>query len=485
MPASPSVLGRRSIVLALASAIAAVVLGLLVPSMPAEASIPAIDSPTAPSPDGVDCSYATGGEGAHLDSICWLDLSTNSLGEATRQDWDTMALDLPGGYQLTFGLDLHTPYGQFTTTTVDTNAYFGNVGYTGINGPVVLSAATPNYDPAHAILQQITLKKYGVVVDEDFSLVAADAGTTDADESITWRSLTQVREWEHLGKSCSSAATEKNGDYYSYTCTGSSSTAPGTTIVGADSPSNFSVSLSGPQTQAVAFGIVLPSPAPHLTVDVSTDATQVPAPGETVRYTLTASNTGSVPFTADAPAHVTAELRGVVDDAASVSVISPTAATYSATVSRVTWAGLLGVGESAQIVLDVQYSGAGDQKLELAVFGTDAAVGAELPDCAAAVCVSHTLFHPALTVEKSDANGTHAPTPAAASVFVDGESQEFTYTVTNAGNVPLSDVVVTDSFNGAVPVAVCTIPTIPVGDSASCTVNTTVPRFFGSEALTP
>src|SRR5205085_1063664 len=47
-----------------------------------------------------------------------------------------------------------------------------------------------------------------------------------------------------------------------------------------------------------------------------------------------------------------------------------------------------------------------------------------------------------------------------------GSPVTWTYVVTNTGNVPLANVVVTDDKQGAV----CTIPTLPVGPSAiECT----------------
>jgi fimbrial isopeptide formation D2 family protein/LPXTG-motif cell wall-anchored protein len=104
---------------------------------------------------------------------------------------------------------------------------------------------------------------------------------------------------------------------------------------------------------------------PKLSVQKTADTTAIPEVGQTVTYTVTATNVGKGGFTAEDPAAVIDELTGVLDDAtidpASVQADREPAAQYAE--PRVTWSGALAPGETVTITYRVTYTGAGDHKL--------------------------------------------------------------------------------------------------------------------------
>lgn len=93
---------------------------------------------------------------------------------------------------------------------------------------------------------------------------------------------------------------------------------------------------------------------PKLTIDKAADRTDLPADGEVVTYTVTATNAGPGAFTADAPATVTDDLSRVLDDAEFGEIVSPTTGA-ALDGDQLTWTGALGVDESIEIVYTVIY----------------------------------------------------------------------------------------------------------------------------------
>ncbi len=77
-------------------------------------------------------------------------------------------------------------------------------------------------------------------------------------------------------------------------------------------------------------------------------------------------------------------------------------------------------------------------------------------------------YAPAITIEKTT-NGEDADTPTGPSVPT-GSSISWTYTVTNTGNLPLTDITVTDSIEGVIS---CPAATLAVGATMTCTANGT------------
>ncbi|WP_158559889.1 LPXTG cell wall anchor domain-containing protein [Prauserella sp. PE36] len=107
---------------------------------------------------------------------------------------------------------------------------------------------------------------------------------------------------------------------------------------------------------------------PSFEVEKTADTEGPVAPGDTVTYTVTAANTGTVPYTAENPASFTDDLSGVLDDATYNGD-----ATNGATVDGTTldWSGPLGVGETVTVTYSVTVDdpAEGDKELSNVVIG--------------------------------------------------------------------------------------------------------------------
>ncbi|WP_152362551.1 DUF6923 family protein [Microlunatus speluncae] len=104
---------------------------------------------------------------------------------------------------------------------------------------------------------------------------------------------------------------------------------------------------------------------PKLKIEKTADTTAIPEVGQTVTYTVKATNDGKGAFSADNPAVVVDDLAGVLDDAtvdpATIKADRDPAAEYAE--PRVTWTGALAPGETVTITYQVTYNAAGDHKL--------------------------------------------------------------------------------------------------------------------------
>jgi fimbrial isopeptide formation D2 family protein/uncharacterized repeat protein (TIGR01451 family) len=105
---------------------------------------------------------------------------------------------------------------------------------------------------------------------------------------------------------------------------------------------------------------------PKLTVTKTADTTDLPQPGDTVTYTVTAKNTSSQPFTAAAPARVSDDMSEVLDDAEldegslAATIDGDAVADPTFTSPNLTWSGPLGAGKSVVLTYTVTYNGEGD-----------------------------------------------------------------------------------------------------------------------------
>lgn len=103
---------------------------------------------------------------------------------------------------------------------------------------------------------------------------------------------------------------------------------------------------------------------PRLTIEKTANTQELPRVGDSITYTVTATNVGPGAFTAAAPATVTDDLSAVLDDAtfegeATASVGSPPV--FQA--PNVTWSGALQTGQSVTLTYSVTYRGTGDSSL--------------------------------------------------------------------------------------------------------------------------
>ncbi|WP_166375864.1 DUF11 domain-containing protein [Aeromicrobium phragmitis] len=104
---------------------------------------------------------------------------------------------------------------------------------------------------------------------------------------------------------------------------------------------------------------------PALQVTKSADTSELPRVGQTVTYTVTATNIGPGDYTEDAPAEVRDDLSGVLDDATldedSLTADTGTAPTYDEPL--ISWSGPLPAGATVTLTYAVTHTGEGDNRL--------------------------------------------------------------------------------------------------------------------------
>ncbi|WP_169738888.1 DUF11 domain-containing protein [Jiangella gansuensis] len=141
---------------------------------------------------------------------------------------------------------------------------------------------------------------------------------------------------------------------------------------------------------------------PRLQIDKVADVTELPGVGETVTYTVTATNVGPGVYTPTAPAPVTDDLTDVIDDATynndATADRGPTPS-YSAPI--ISWEGPLAVGETVTITYTVTYTGAGDHILVNTACVPDDQVVVDDDPCAS-VQIPAAFIEDSKAVEASD-----------------------------------------------------------------------------------
>jgi uncharacterized repeat protein (TIGR01451 family) len=180
-------------------------------------------------------------------------------------------------------------------------------------------------------------------------------------------------------------------------------------------------------------GIVL---TPALTITSAADATSA-VPGQSVTYTLTATNTGQIPAT---PATVSVALGGVLDDAAYAGGASATSGTVTVAAGTLTWSGNLYPGYPGATItytVVVAQPVLGDFRLAQTVVSTDPGSSC-LPGGSDARCSTSVPIASLRILTTTDV-ATAKPTSVVQS----------TVTITNAGQVPYVGISVNDSFVGS------------------------------------
>ncbi|MEU4536425.1 putative Ig domain-containing protein [Streptosporangium sp. NPDC023825] len=195
-----------------------------------------------------------------------------------------------------------------------------------------------------------------------------------------------------------------------------------------------------PSSTSTACGVSVLVLTPILTLVKTPGATSA-VPGATVTYTITATNTGQVPFAA---ATFTDALAGVLDDAAYNGNASATTGSVTFTSPNLTWTGALNPGQAATVTYSVTVDdpGTGDERLVNAVTsatsGSTCPAGGTDPHCLSDVPISRVTI-------TNVANVTTA---------VPNQVVSYTVTATNTGQTPYTDLVVDGLLIGAVDDAV-------------------------------
>jgi large repetitive protein len=202
-------------------------------------------------------------------------------------------------------------------------------------------------------------------------------------------------------------------------------------VVSTSKGSNCAVGSTDPRCRTAVHVDV-----PKLTLVTTADRATT-APGETVGYTVTVTNTGATAYT---DATFVESLAGVLDDATFVAGSeSATTGTPSYTAPTLTWTGDLAIGASATITFSVlvHTDDGGNNRLTGVTTsttpGNNCASGGSDPRCAATVPVARLVL----------AYGYTAPTVAPGGIVY------FSATYTNTGQVPYTGISVASLGEGA------------------------------------
>ena len=179
---------------------------------------------------------------------------------------------------------------------------------------------------------------------------------------------------------------------------------------------------------------------PALTI-VKTASTATAAPGQTVTYTVTVTNSGQTPYTGAA---FSDSLSGVLADASYNNNATATDGTVSYASPVISWTGDLTVGATATITYTVTVNSPDTgthvltNTITSATAGNNCPAGSTDPRCTATVDIS------ALTIVNT----------ASVSTTVPGSTVAYTVTITNTGQTPYTGASVTDSLAGVLDDAV-------------------------------
>ena len=177
-------------------------------------------------------------------------------------------------------------------------------------------------------------------------------------------------------------------------------------------------------------------PVSILTMAVSATPSTT-APGATVNYTITVTNSGTVAYTGAALAD---SLSGVLDDASYNANATTTAGSVTYSSPTLTWTGNLAVGAVATITFSVTVSNpdTGNKiltsTLTSATAGSNCASGSTDARCANTV----TVLVPGLTIALTASTGTSTP----------GTVVQYSITVTNSGQSAYTGAALADSLSG-------------------------------------
>lgn len=174
---------------------------------------------------------------------------------------------------------------------------------------------------------------------------------------------------------------------------------------------------------------------PSLSIVKTSDATENSRPGDTVTYTVTATNTGEGAYTTQNPAVVFDDLSGVLDDATyNGNGAANRAGTVSYAEPLLSWTGALGVGQSVVVTYTVTLKAGGDGTVRNVAWEPNDPGNPVPPTCNPPVdgvdpetgepCAENEYLLPKLTIQKT-ADRTELPAV--------GEAVEYTITVTNEG----------------------------------------------------
>ncbi|MEU0517986.1 putative Ig domain-containing protein [Streptosporangium sp. NPDC006007] len=264
----------------------------------------------------------------------------------------------------------------------------------------------------------------------DDAVYNADGGATSGSVSFTGSALNWIG---NLAAGATAtvtySVTVKDPDTGDRTLTGTvSSATPGSTCP-----------AGNPGAPCTASVTVL---VPALTITTGTDVTTA-TPGSTVRYTVTAANTGQTPY---AGTGFTLSLAGVLDDATYNGDAVATSGGVTFANGTLTWTGDLALGAVVTVTGSVTVTSPdpGDRLLAATATSTAAGSTCRTTGTAPACTTTVPVLIPGLTISKTADTSTTTP----------GSTVRYTVSVTNSGQTPYAGAAFTDALGGVLDDAV-------------------------------
>jgi uncharacterized repeat protein (TIGR01451 family) len=407
---------------------------------------PAPSTAAAAAPTG--CSFAQAGTGTYASTLCWLDLSAYDPNPASKPAGQPMTVTLPGGYTIKF--NLHVSGGPVAATSFPTYnaAFLGNHGhYTGVSGRPALNQTTRGTTTT-ATLTGITVTGPGGTPETGYAFVGADAESTDRQESITWTANTPFTLLEPVGNACNSGSGLTGVGTKTVTCSATvTNTKTGTPILAAQAPASIAQEMVGGGRQGVAFGVLVSTVQLNKTVSSRIDPSD--AFGISIRSLpsnnlLGSDNTGAANTASTGPVTVlTSDVGSSFTFAEQITSGLPSSYTGSWSCIR---------------------NGASDPELPSGDIGPSATVTLGIGDFVECT-ITNTSKPVGIALQKE----AGVPTDVNGNGLTDaGDTIAFTFTVTNTGVLPLSNISVSDPTAGSIT---CPHPTLATGASETCTAD--------------
>ena len=395
------------------------------------------------------CSFSQAGTGTFASTLCWLDLSAYNPNSASKPAGQPMTVTLPGGYTITF--NLHVSGGPVAATSFPTftDAFLGNNGhYTGVSGRPALNQTTSDTTTT-ATLDGITVTGPGGAPETGYAFVGADAESTDRQESITWTANTPLTLLEPVGNACNSGSRLTGVGTKTVTCFATvSNTKTGTAMLAAQAPSSIAQEMVGGGHQGVAFGVLVSTV--QLNKRVSSRIDPSDAFGISIHSLpsndlLGSANTGTTNTASTGPITVlTSDVGSSFTFAEQITSGLPSSYMESWSCTR---------------------NGASDPELPAGDIGTSATVTLGIGDF-----VDCTITNTSKAVRIALQKEAGVPTDVNGNGLTDaGDTIAYTFTVTNTGVLPLSNISVSDPTIGSIT---CPDPTLATGESETCTADT-------------
>jgi uncharacterized repeat protein (TIGR01451 family) len=398
------------------------------------------------------CSFADPGSGTYAQTLCWIDMSGYDAAQATSAAGQQMTVDLLNGYTLSFTLNVSGSAVAPAALPTWSGSFLGRGGYTGVTGDPSLYQKTNGNTTATET--GITLTDPGGHAVTDYSLVGADAESTDNGEYISWSSAPgTLTSLAPLGNACSGGFTGVGTT--SVTCTGSAAVSgvkTGAAILASLAPTTFTQTMHGGGLQAFGFGVLVAG------VEVTTNIVNGFA-GDSFKVTATdATNTVVGSGNTGGGSTATTGVIGLITNSTAEKFTFAQSAT----------SGTLANYDTAW---SCTRNGASDPSLPSGAAGNSNSVTVGVGDL-----VSCTITNTAKPVSLSLLKKAGTPVDVNGDGLVDaGDTIAYTFAVTNTGEIEMDNVGVTDAKVGPVscpPAANALAP----GDEVTCTATYTITK---------